>query len=151
MLQLPTTKAPSGVPRVTAQIKSVKPIFPRWMQETGYTLRTWERTRNQQLPPSMASEDLKLTTTSQNPIGMSSLISIQFTLHKYVSVGGGRPGLGLSGGRESGDEGERGRRDERSKWEKEMRGLETYMLCSSFCLWKHLWKLACVLSSLYML
>ena len=40
----------------------------------------------------------------------------------------------------------------RSKWEKEMSGLETYiMLCSSFCFWKHLWKLACVLSSLYML
>ena len=106
MLQLPTTKALSGAPRVTAQIKSVKPIFPRWMQETGCTLRTWERTRNQRLPPSMASEDLRLTTTSQNPIGMS--IPIQFTLHKYVSVGGGRPGLGLSGGRESEGEGESG-------------------------------------------
>ena len=65
---------------MTARIKSVKPIFPRWAQETGYTLRTWERTRNQRLPPSMASGDLKLTTTSQNPIGMSSFIPTQFTL-----------------------------------------------------------------------
>jgi len=71
----------------------------------------------------MASGDLKLTTTSQNPIGMSSLIPIPSLYFEYVSVGEGRHGLVYQlGGRESGHEGERGGRrekDERSKWEKE--------------------------------
>ena len=68
-LQLPATRVLSGAPRVTAQTKSVKPTFLRWTQETGFTLRTWERTRNQLLPTSMGSGDPKLTTTSRKLIG----------------------------------------------------------------------------------
>ena len=73
-LQLSATRALSGAPRVTARTKSVKPTFLRWMQGTGFTLRTWEHTRNQLLATSMGSGDLKFTTTSQRPIGTHSLI-----------------------------------------------------------------------------
>ena len=82
---------------------------------TGFTLRTWERTRNQLLAPSMGSGDLKLTTTSRKPIGTHSLIprpsppssfNITLLLLQYVKME--RRGIILSCERGSGSEGESG-------------------------------------------